>query len=245
MNKGQLIDALAERLGDKKAAAAAVTGLVDVVIRTVNKGDKVTITGFGVFEKRARAARMARNPRTGESVKVKKTTVPAFRPGTQFREVVRGTRKLPLVGASPNGALTSSTTTAATTNSSATFAAKPTKPTKVIKPTKKAGAKETGAKATATGATATESPAKTAKKGVKSTELAKHFKASGPIKDVKPSKAAKPGKAAKPIKTKANKVAAQATGATNGATGASTEIATNYVAKPAVKKAVKKSSTKT
>ncbi len=68
VNKAQLIDALAERLGDKKVAAAAVAGLGDVVVRTVNDGDKVTITGFGVFEKRARAARTARNPRTGEAV---------------------------------------------------------------------------------------------------------------------------------------------------------------------------------
>ena len=95
MNKTQLIEALAERLGDEKIAAAAVAGLVDVVIRTVNGGDKVTITGFGVFEKRARVARVARNPRTGQSVKVKKTNVPAFRPGTLFREVVSGARTLP------------------------------------------------------------------------------------------------------------------------------------------------------
>jgi DNA-binding protein HU-beta len=103
VNKTQLIDALAERLGDKKIAAAAVAGLVDVVVRAVKGGDKVTITGFGVFEKRSRAARMARNPRTGQSVKVKKTTVPAFRPGTLFREVVSGARKLPRVGAGTNG----------------------------------------------------------------------------------------------------------------------------------------------
>ena len=71
MNKAQLIEALAERLsGDRKAAGTAVDGLVDVIVRTVNKGEKVNITGFGVFEKRARAARTARNPRTGESVKV-------------------------------------------------------------------------------------------------------------------------------------------------------------------------------
>ncbi|MGH3982663.1 MAG: HU family DNA-binding protein [Pseudonocardiaceae bacterium] len=62
------------------------------------------MTGFGVFEKRARAARMVRNPRTGQSVKIKKTNVPTFRPGTPFREVVSGARKLPGVGASPNGA---------------------------------------------------------------------------------------------------------------------------------------------
>ncbi|MGH3766574.1 MAG: HU family DNA-binding protein [Pseudonocardiaceae bacterium] len=100
MNKAQLIDALAERLGDKKVAAAAVAGLVDVVVRTVNAGDRVTITGFGVFEKRARAERTARNPRTGQTVTVQQTDVPAFRPGTLFREVVSGSRTLPAVGAS-------------------------------------------------------------------------------------------------------------------------------------------------
>jgi DNA-binding protein HU-beta len=98
MNKTQLIDALAERLGDKKVAAAAVAGLVDVVVRAVNAGDRVTITGFGVFEKRARAARTARNPRTGEAVIIQQTDVPAFRPGTLFREVVSGTRALPQEG---------------------------------------------------------------------------------------------------------------------------------------------------
>jgi DNA-binding protein HU-beta len=98
MNKAQLIDALAERLGDKKVAAAAVAGLVDVVVRAVNAGDRVTITGFGVFEKRARAARTARNPRTGEAVIIQQTDVPAFRPGTLFREVISGTRALPPAG---------------------------------------------------------------------------------------------------------------------------------------------------
>ncbi len=136
VNKTELIDALAERLGDRKIAAAAVAGLVDVVVRTVNGGDKVTITGFGVFEKRARAARMARNPRTGQSVKVKKTNVPAFRPGTLFREVVSGARKLPRVGGSTNGAAvarpaasaTSSLTTSNTPAARSTAAAPSTDP---------------------------------------------------------------------------------------------------------------------
>ena len=110
MNKAQLIEALSERLGDKKVAAGAVDSLVDVIVRTVNKGEKVNITGFGVFEKRARAARIARNPRTGETVKVKKTNVPAFRPGTNFREVISGAKKLPRVTASKVAGTTSRTT---------------------------------------------------------------------------------------------------------------------------------------
>jgi DNA-binding protein HU-beta len=99
VNKAQLIEALGDRIGDKKLADTVIEELFDIVVRTVNTGEKVNITGFGVFEKRARAARTARNPRTGESVKVKKTTVPAFRPGTTFKEVVAGTRKLPRITA--------------------------------------------------------------------------------------------------------------------------------------------------
>src|SRR3954465_15085246 len=111
VNKAQLIEALTERLGDKKTAGAAVDGLVDVIVRTVNKGEKVNITGFGVFEKRARAARTARNPRTGETVKVKKTNVPAFRPGTGFKDVVSGAKKLPKVAATKSTTARSAGTT--------------------------------------------------------------------------------------------------------------------------------------
>src|SRR3954468_9299614 len=113
-NKAQLIEALSERLGDdKKVAAQAVDGLVDIIIRTVNKGEKVNITGFGVFEKRARAARTARNPRTGETVKVKKTNVPAFRAGSTFKDVVSGAKKLPRVAAAAKAPAAAATTTRA------------------------------------------------------------------------------------------------------------------------------------
>ncbi len=85
MNKTDLINQLALRLdGDKKVAQTAVEGFIDLVQREVQRGENVSISGFGVFEKRARAARTARNPRTGQAVKVKKTTVPAFRPGKYF-----------------------------------------------------------------------------------------------------------------------------------------------------------------
>jgi DNA-binding protein HU-beta len=88
MNKTQLVDALAERIGDRRTAAAAVDGLLETVVETVRSGETVTLTGFGVFESRARAARTARNPRTGEAVAVPATTVPAFRPGAGFRAAV-------------------------------------------------------------------------------------------------------------------------------------------------------------
>jgi DNA-binding protein HU-beta len=88
MNKTELIEALSTRLGDRKSAATALEAFVTEVQNAVTKGDKVAITGFGVFEKRERAARTARNPRTGEAVKVKKTSAPAFRPGTGFKELV-------------------------------------------------------------------------------------------------------------------------------------------------------------
>src|SRR5947199_213041 len=126
-NKAQLIEARREGLGDKKAASEAVDGLVDIIIRTVNKGEKVNITGFGVFEKRARAARTARNPRTGETVKVKKTNVPAFRAGTNFKEVISGAKKLPRVTAASRARAAAARTGTTRTATTATKAAAPTR----------------------------------------------------------------------------------------------------------------------
>ncbi|WP_050545086.1 HU family DNA-binding protein [Mycobacterium avium] len=99
MNKAELIDVLTQKLNtDRRQATAAVENVVDTIVRAVHKGDSVTITGFGVFEQRRRAARVARNPRTGETVKVKPTSVPAFRPGAQFKAVVSGAQRLPSEG---------------------------------------------------------------------------------------------------------------------------------------------------
>jgi DNA-binding protein HU-beta len=75
-------------------AAAALDGLLDLIVRTVHSGDSVSIAGFGVFERRERAARSARNPRTGQRIEVPATAVPAFRPGTTFRDVVSGVRRV-------------------------------------------------------------------------------------------------------------------------------------------------------
>ena len=99
MNKAELIEVLTEKLNvDRKQANDAVEELISAIVRAVHKGESVTITGFGVFERRRRAARVARNPRTGETVKVKPTSVPAFRPGAQFKAIVSGAQKLPTEG---------------------------------------------------------------------------------------------------------------------------------------------------
>jgi DNA-binding protein HU-beta len=99
MNKAELIDVLTKKLDtDRRTATEAVENVVDTIVRAVHKGDSVTITGFGVFEQRRRAARVARNPRTGETVKVKPTSVPAFRPGAQFKAVVSGAQRLSAEG---------------------------------------------------------------------------------------------------------------------------------------------------
>lgn len=145
MNKAQLVDALTERFGgDKKQATTAVDGLIDTIVRAVSKGEKVAITGFGVFEKRDRAARIARNPATGEKVRVKKTSVPAFRPGQGFKDVVRGAKKLPKVTAKSSAAAkkTSAKTTAKATRPTAATTAKPATKT-TAKATTKAPAKTT------------------------------------------------------------------------------------------------------
>lgn len=169
MNKTELIDTLATRLaGDKKTAAAAVEGLIDVVSRAVSKGEKVAITGFGVFEKRNRSARTARNPRTGATIKVKKTSVPAFRPGQQFKDVVSGTKKLGKVATTPvaktaataRGAATA-TTRATSSTAKSTPAPTTAKATAKSAPAKKAAKASTGKSAGTKKTTAAKS--KTAK----------------------------------------------------------------------------------
>ncbi len=95
MNKRDLIDAISGRLGDKKTATEAVNAVLDTIQVTVAKGDKVAITGFGVFEKADRPARTARNPATGEPIKVPKSSVPKFRPGADFKALVNGRKKAP------------------------------------------------------------------------------------------------------------------------------------------------------
>jgi DNA-binding protein HU-beta len=136
MNKAELIDVLTEKLGsDRRQATAAVENVVDTIVRAVHKGDSVTITGFGVFEQRRRAARVARNPRTGETVKVKPTSVPAFRPGAQFKAVVSGAQRLPAEGPAVKRGVTAGTARKAVKKAAAKKAVKKAAVKKAVKRT--------------------------------------------------------------------------------------------------------------
>jgi DNA-binding protein HU-beta len=90
MNKRELIDAISARLGDKKSATEAVNAVLETIQSAVASGDKVAITGFGVFEKTERPARTARNPATNETIQVPASSVPKFRPGADFKALVNG-----------------------------------------------------------------------------------------------------------------------------------------------------------
>jgi len=98
MNKSDLISAVEADAGiSRKDAAAAVDAVFSGIARSLGKGESVTVTGFGVFERRQRAARKARNPRTGETLKIRARKVAVFRPGTRLKEITAGA-KLPKTG---------------------------------------------------------------------------------------------------------------------------------------------------
>lgn len=121
MNKSELIDTITNRIGvEKKTVAGAVDALLDAVTRSVAKGERVVLTGFGSFEKRDRPARTGRNPATGATVKLKKTSVPRFKAGAAFKDVVSGAKKLPKVAAATKTATkAAATATGSTTRKSA------------------------------------------------------------------------------------------------------------------------------
>ncbi len=94
MNKTELVDSIIEKTGwSRRESEEAVAAFVQTVTDAVAAGERVTLPGFGTFEKRERAARTARNPQTGDPIKLKKTTVPAFRPGSSFKAYVAMSKK--------------------------------------------------------------------------------------------------------------------------------------------------------
>ncbi|MFH9862417.1 HU family DNA-binding protein [Streptomyces sp. NPDC017202] len=218
MNKAQLVEAIADKLGGRQQAADAVDAVLDAIVRATVAGDRVSVTGFGSFEKVDRPARYARNPQTGERVRVKKTSVPRFRAGQGFKDLVSGSKKLPRGGEvavkkAPKGSLTGGAT--ATVKKAAAKKAAPAK--RATAAAKKAApAKTTAAAKKTTGAakktTAKKSAAKTAtaaaKKTTAKTATAQKTTAKkAPAKKVTAKKA--PAKKSSARKTTAKKTTAR------------------------------------
>ena len=90
MNKQDLVEFVHGKMGGTKVAAEEiVNGLIDSIIATLKKGGEVSIAGLGIFSVKPRAARMARNPKTGEQVKVAATRVPKFRAAKALKDAVK------------------------------------------------------------------------------------------------------------------------------------------------------------
>lgn len=90
MNKQSLVDAVHEKIGVTKVAAEqAVDTVVDSIVNTLKQGDEVSIAGLGIFSARQRAARTARNPRTGEAIQVPAMRVPKFRAAKALKDAVK------------------------------------------------------------------------------------------------------------------------------------------------------------
>lgn len=156
MNKSQLIEALASRFEDnKKDAQHALESVIDVITRSVAAGEKVSITGFGAFEKLDRPARMVRNPRTGERKRAKKTSVPKFRAGAELKAVVAGEKKLPKLKAAKAAPAKKAAAKKVTAKKAAT---------KKVTAKKAATKKVTAKKATTKKATAKRTTKRTAKR---------------------------------------------------------------------------------
>ncbi len=90
MNKEELVKEISKKSKvSQKVAGEVLAAVVDTVQKTVSKGKKVTLVGFGTFEPRKRSARTGRNPQTGAAIKIAAKTVPAFSAGKKFKELVK------------------------------------------------------------------------------------------------------------------------------------------------------------
>jgi DNA-binding protein HU-beta len=94
VNKSEFVDEIVNQTGwSRREAEQSLSTVLNIISDTVASGEKVTLPGFGSFEKRERAAREARNPQTGEKIRLKKTSVPAFKPGTTLKAYVASSKK--------------------------------------------------------------------------------------------------------------------------------------------------------
>ncbi|WP_411086365.1 HU family DNA-binding protein [Streptomyces sp. 061-3] len=215
MNKAQLVEAIADKVGGRQQAADAVDAVLDAIVRAVVAGDRVSVTGFGSFEKVDRPARYARNPQTGERVRVKKTSVPRFRAGQGFKDLVSGSKKLPkhdvAVKKAPKGSLSGGASTRTTTKAAAKKAtAKKATAKKAVTAAKTtAAAKKTTAKKTTAAAAKKTTAKKTTAAAAKKTTAVKKTAASktAPAKKATAKKA--PAKKTTARKTTAKKAVAR------------------------------------
>ena len=89
MNKGELVDRISQRATvTKKQADAVLSAAIETIMDAVSEGDKVTLVGFGSFERRHRKEREGRNPKTGDKMLIPETEVPAFSAGKLFKDKV-------------------------------------------------------------------------------------------------------------------------------------------------------------
>jgi len=94
MNKAELITAIADQTGQTKVdVTETLDALLDIIGATLAQGDKLQLTGFGIFETQHRAARAGRNPQTGEAIEIAESTSPKFTPGKALKERVAEAHK--------------------------------------------------------------------------------------------------------------------------------------------------------
>ncbi|WNZ08427.1 HU family DNA-binding protein [Streptomyces sp. 11x1] len=215
MNKAQLVEAIADKVGGRQQAADAVDAVLDAIVRAVVGGDRVSVTGFGSFEKVDRPARYARNPQTGERVRVKKTSVPRFRAGQGFKDLVSGSKKLPRGGEvavkkAPKGSLSGGASATVKKAAAKKTTAKKTtarKTTAAAKKTTAAAKKTTAKKATAKKATTKTAAAKKTTAKTTAAAAKKTAAKKAPAKKATAKKA--PAKKSTARKTTAKKTAAR------------------------------------
>jgi len=89
LNKAELVNKVAEKAGlSKKDAEKAVVAVFDTIQTSLQAGDKVQLVGFGTFETRERGARTGRNPRSGETIQIPASKVPAFKAGKALKDAI-------------------------------------------------------------------------------------------------------------------------------------------------------------
>ncbi|HEX8927536.1 MAG TPA: HU family DNA-binding protein [Actinomycetota bacterium] len=147
MNRKELVDSIQKHTEVARADVDKVLGsLIQHTQVAVKKGDRVSLVGFGTFERRDRKARVARNPRSGEQVRVKATKVPAFRAGQSFRDVVAGKAAAPKLTASRSASRSTRTAAARSSNSKTTARASTSRRTSTTSSRAKAPARSSGRK---------------------------------------------------------------------------------------------------